>query len=165
MSRLPHFLHNRSTDGGKVVRLTRRPPFTPGKIPGTHFYQRLSRSQGHSAAKIEKSNGLIGNRTRDLPACSTVPQRSTLPRAQDGVVWTSLSWLRRENSFIALLVNRYNYRLPPLARQFFLTLNRINHLNNFFTLSHQPHYGPGVDSASDRNEYQEFSWGGKGRQD
>jgi hypothetical protein len=26
----------------------------------------------------------------------------------------------------------------------------------------QPHYGPGVDSASNRNEYQEYS-GGKGR--
>jgi hypothetical protein len=25
--------------------------------------------------------------------------------------------------------------------------------------SFQPHYGPGVDSASDRNEYQEHSWG------
>jgi hypothetical protein len=28
-SRLPHLLHNRHTDGGKVVSLTRRPPFTP----------------------------------------------------------------------------------------------------------------------------------------
>jgi hypothetical protein len=28
-SRLPHFLENRFTDGGEVVRLTRRPPFTP----------------------------------------------------------------------------------------------------------------------------------------
>jgi hypothetical protein len=28
-SRLPHFLDNQLTDGGKVVRLTRRPPFTP----------------------------------------------------------------------------------------------------------------------------------------
>jgi hypothetical protein len=27
-SRLPHFLHNRLTDGGEVVSLTRRPPFT-----------------------------------------------------------------------------------------------------------------------------------------
>jgi hypothetical protein len=26
----------------------------------------------------------------------------------------------------------------------------------------QPHYGPGVDSASNRNEYQEYSWGVKG---
>jgi hypothetical protein len=31
---------------------------------------------------------------------------------------------------------------------------------NFFqlTYSFQPHYGPVVDSASNRNEYQEFSW-------
>jgi hypothetical protein len=28
-SRLPHFLDNRLTDGGKIVRLTPRPPFTP----------------------------------------------------------------------------------------------------------------------------------------
>jgi hypothetical protein len=31
-----------------------------------------------------------------------------------------------------------------------------------FTKSFQPHYGYGVDSASDRNEYQEGSWGVKG---
>jgi hypothetical protein len=36
-SRLPHFLENRLTDGGQVVSLTRRQPFTPRKIPGTHF--------------------------------------------------------------------------------------------------------------------------------
>jgi hypothetical protein len=30
---------------------------------------------------IEKSNDLIGNQTRDLPACSIVPQLTTLPRA------------------------------------------------------------------------------------
>jgi hypothetical protein len=30
---------------------------------------------------MEKSNGLIGNRTRDLPACSIVSQLTTLPRA------------------------------------------------------------------------------------
>jgi hypothetical protein len=29
---------------------------------------------------IEKSNGLTGNRTRDLPACGIVPQPSMLPR-------------------------------------------------------------------------------------
>jgi hypothetical protein len=29
--------------------------------------------------------------------------------------------------------------------------------------SFQPHYGPGFDSASNRNEYQESSLGGKGR--
>jgi hypothetical protein len=31
------------------------------------------------------------------------------------------------------------------------------------TESFQPQYGPGVDSASNRNEYQESSCGGKGR--
>jgi hypothetical protein len=36
-SKLPHFLDNRLTHGGEVVSLTRRPPFTPRKIPGTHF--------------------------------------------------------------------------------------------------------------------------------
>jgi hypothetical protein len=61
-------------------------PLPPRNIPGTHFGYRLSRSQGHSAARrirsIEKSNELIGNRTRVLPACNTVPQSSTLPHAQ-----------------------------------------------------------------------------------
>jgi hypothetical protein len=56
----------------------RRPPFTHGKIPGTHFCQRLSRHQGYSAAgrirSIEKCNGLIGNRTRDLRGCSIVSE-------------------------------------------------------------------------------------------
>jgi hypothetical protein len=36
-SRLPHFLDNRLTDGGKFVSLTRRAPFTTRKIPGAHF--------------------------------------------------------------------------------------------------------------------------------
>jgi hypothetical protein len=31
-----------------------------------------------------------------------------------------------------------------------------------FTYSFQPHYGPGVASTSNRNEYQESSWGVRG---
>jgi hypothetical protein len=46
----PIFSDIRHTDGGKVVSPTRRPLFTRRKIPGTHFCQRLSRLQGHSAA-------------------------------------------------------------------------------------------------------------------
>jgi hypothetical protein len=65
--------------------LTRRQPFILRKIPGIHFCWRLSRPQGHSAAgmirSIEKSNDLIGNRTRVFPACSIVPQPTTLLRA------------------------------------------------------------------------------------
>jgi hypothetical protein len=36
-SRLPHFLDSRPIYGGEVVSLTRRPPFTPRKIPDTQF--------------------------------------------------------------------------------------------------------------------------------
>jgi hypothetical protein len=32
---------------------------------------------------IEKSNGLTGNPTRDLPPCSIMPQPTSLPRAPD----------------------------------------------------------------------------------
>jgi hypothetical protein len=57
----------------------------PRNLPGTHFCQKLSRPQGHSAAgrirPIEKSNDLIENRTRNLPACNKVPRPTTLPRA------------------------------------------------------------------------------------
>jgi hypothetical protein len=37
---------------------------------------------------IEKSNDLIGNRTRDLPACSIVPQPTTLPLARRNKIST-----------------------------------------------------------------------------
>jgi hypothetical protein len=67
-----------------------RPPFTFRKIPGTRFWLRLSRLQGHSAAgrirSIEKSNDLIGNRAPDL-ACSIVPQPTTLPRTTSQTAW------------------------------------------------------------------------------
>jgi hypothetical protein len=52
---------------------------------------RLSRPQGHSAAgrirQIEKSNGLIGNRTLDLP---TTPPLAPEGRRQFGI--TKLRW-------------------------------------------------------------------------
>ena len=38
-------------DGGKLVSLTHRPPLPPENAPGTHFCQRLSRPQGHSAIR------------------------------------------------------------------------------------------------------------------
>ena len=58
--------------------------YRPGIIASTHFCQRLSRSQGHSVVRriisLENSNDTIGNRTRDLPACSEVPQPTVPPR-------------------------------------------------------------------------------------
>ena len=69
----------------KVVNPTHRPPLPPGNIPGTHFCWRLNQPQGHSAAgrimSMKNSNDTNGNRTSDLPTCSTVPQPTAPPRA------------------------------------------------------------------------------------
>lgn len=59
---------------------------SPRKISDTHFCQRLSVPQSHSAAgrigSIENSNN-IRNRTHNLPACSIMPPPTTLPCAPD----------------------------------------------------------------------------------
>ena len=74
----------------KVVRLSALRTgrvYSPVNIPGTHFCQRLSQPQGHSAAgrimSMKNSNDTIGNRTRDLPACSAVPQPTAPPRSPE----------------------------------------------------------------------------------
>jgi hypothetical protein len=88
MSKIPHFLDSRITDGGEVVSLTRRPRFIPNK----NFLELISvrgwvRLEG--LGKLNTFNDLIGNRTRHLPACSTVSQVTTLPRAFSlAVFWT-----------------------------------------------------------------------------
>jgi hypothetical protein len=72
--RLPDYMTTQ--DGGKVVILTHRPPLPPGNVPGTHFCQRLSRPQGHSAIgrimSMKNSNDTIWSRTSDFPICSIV---------------------------------------------------------------------------------------------
>ena len=80
---VPRFHDNRHM---KVVRLSALGTgrlYPPGNIPGTHFCWRLSQPQGHSAAgrimSMKNSNDTIGNRTRDLPTCSAVPQPTAPP--------------------------------------------------------------------------------------
>jgi hypothetical protein len=80
----PRFQDNRHM---KVVRLSAIRTgrvYPPGNIPGTHFCLRLSRPQGHSATDriipMKNSTDTIGNRTRDLPVCSAVPQPTAPPR-------------------------------------------------------------------------------------
>jgi len=90
--------------GGRCVRLTTLPPscavvmksgnrnfLAPsghlgplmGLIFFTHFCKRLSEPQCHSAAEritsMKNSSDKIGNKTRDLPACSAVPQLTAPP--------------------------------------------------------------------------------------
>jgi len=64
--------------------------YPPGSIAGTHFCYRLSQPQGHSAAgrimSKKNSNDIIGNKTRDLPACSAVSQL-TAPLSAHCALW------------------------------------------------------------------------------
>ena len=52
--------------------------YHPGRTPDTYFCQRLSQLQSHRTAgrsmSMKNSNNTIGNRTRDLPVWSAVPQ-------------------------------------------------------------------------------------------
>ena len=65
--------------------------------------------------------------------------------------------LDKEGHAVAQLVEALRYK--PEGRGFD---SRWCHWNFSLTISFQPHYGPGVDSASNRNEYQEYFLGGKG---
>jgi hypothetical protein len=78
MWRIPHYLDNRLTDGGKVVSPTHLPRFTPKK----YFLVLISVTCGVSPrvivqleglGKLQKSCDLIRSRTRDFPTCSIVP--------------------------------------------------------------------------------------------
>jgi hypothetical protein len=62
-------------------------PYAPAALypPGRSWYSFLLEAESvpglERLGKLNKSNDLIGNRTRDLPACSIVPQPTMPPRA------------------------------------------------------------------------------------
>jgi hypothetical protein len=57
---ITHLLDNRLTDGGEVVSLTCRPPFTPRKSPVRHLSYSLNGLQGHGeAGRIGSIENLI----------------------------------------------------------------------------------------------------------
>ena len=83
--------------------------------------KRLSQPEGHSAAgrimSMKNSDDTIGNRTRDLPACSAVPQPTASPRC-----------LTKEVLFL-LPTFCYHFvcasHLPCLATTFCYEINRL----------------------------------------
>jgi hypothetical protein len=83
---------------GSALRAGR--PLIPGRFLVLVSVTRLSQPRDHSATGrttlIEKSNNLIGNRTRDLPACSIVPQPTT-PLRVPRVRWIISQMLGSDN--------------------------------------------------------------------
>jgi hypothetical protein len=80
----PRFFDIRHMKVIRVSALRTGRLYPSGNIPGTHFCHRLSRPQGHSAARrimsMKNSHDNIGNPTRDLPDCSAVSQPTAPPR-------------------------------------------------------------------------------------
>jgi len=95
----------------KVVRLSALCTgrlYPPGNIPGTHFCQGRSQPRGHSLAgsimSMKNSIDTIGNRTRDLPACSAVPQPTASLRVLSKDRSASIFWVNqcKKNVFNSL---------------------------------------------------------------
>ena len=85
----PQISRQSAHEGGKVSPRTGL--FYPQEI-FLLFYYRMNQPQDHSAAGrtmlMKNSNDNIGNRTRDLPTCSAVPQTTAPPRAPMQLIMT-----------------------------------------------------------------------------
>jgi hypothetical protein len=89
----PTFSDIRLIGGGKVVSPTRRPLFTPRKIPGNSFLLEAESTpraivQLEGLGKLKKSTS-PRTRTGDLPACSIMPRPTTLLCAPTFHVYTA----------------------------------------------------------------------------
>jgi hypothetical protein len=94
--------------------------YPPGNIPGSHFCWRLSQPPGHSAAKrimsMKNSNDTIGNRTRELPAFSAVPQTTAPLRAPLNLICTCIRYIKIDNSSLER-VEEFRYLETTLTNQ------------------------------------------------
>jgi hypothetical protein len=79
--------------------------------------------------QLKKTNDLIGNRTHDLPACSIVPQPTTVPRAPPSNFIIKLKLMLVENTWLQLNKG-HNLKIKlhlikPTIRDFRLIGNNI----------------------------------------
>ena len=106
-------------EGDKFVSPTHRPTLLPRKYSWYTFLLRLSQPQGHNAAgmimSMKNSNDTTGNRTRNLPVCSTVPMPIAPPRTHTLCVFYS---------------NEIKYVLRLTQLSFYFIFSNANILNN-----------------------------------
>ena len=67
-------------EGGKVVSPTHRPPLPPRKYSWYSFLLEAESTLARRIMSMKNCNDTIGDRTRDLPACSAVPLPTAPPR-------------------------------------------------------------------------------------
>jgi hypothetical protein len=81
----------------------------PLPLPFTHFFKRLSRRQGHSAAgrimSMKNSNDTIGNRTRYMIMCrlvNTCRRFTSISCTNSPPLWTLLGYTFRDFSALSV---------------------------------------------------------------
>jgi hypothetical protein len=106
-----------------VVSTTHRPPLPARKYSWCSF---LLQAELHTAAgkikSINNSIDSIGNRTRDLPACSAVPTSICMwHRAQTGLSLLTITWMNMRWIFIHFCRHRnefFFHRMRELRANF-----------------------------------------------
>ena len=82
--------------GGKLVSPMQQPSLPLVNVPSTRFCSRLSRPQSNIAAgrilSMKNSSDTTGNRPRDPPACSAVPQPTPPPSKNPVAVQYAISF-------------------------------------------------------------------------
>jgi hypothetical protein len=71
--------------------------------------------------QLKKSIGVIGNRTRDLPACSIVPQATTLPRVPSEWIGVKITdsysgppvWSSGQSFWLQIQMSRVRFPVLP----------------------------------------------------
>jgi hypothetical protein len=89
--------HCSKLEGGKVAGLTHQPPLLIRKYSWYSFLLEAESTPGPLCSRkdyvMKNSSDTIGNRTRNFPACSAVPQPTVPPRAPCILLRTSLSFM------------------------------------------------------------------------
>ena len=127
--RLAEFVDNRHMKVARLSALHTGPLYPPRKIPGTHFCCRSRRPQGHSTAgrirSMQNCSDPNGNRTRDHPACTAVPQQNALPCTLTWITWQKNTINSVGISVSTLQITAWNASALRTSPPCFLSLKRF----------------------------------------
>jgi hypothetical protein len=121
------FSRQSAQDGGKLVNLMRQPPFTPERLLVLISVRgwvdpRVIYSGAGRIRSIWKSSDLIWNRTRNLPACSTVPVTIIIQDVLNFALFRRTYYL----SLYHQLILQFAYELPKKINKKVYGLNSFH---------------------------------------